>query len=108
MRVVTLHFQSFQYIRISYLYKTSFPIIIHLIQFKYHFNSHFKTVYISNQITSFKSKMKLLHLIIKLLNFQNFQLSKFIYSLKFIKIVKIHFSQHLENATESYIQNISI
>lgn len=48
-------------------------------------------------------KMKLLYLIIKLLNFQNFNLSKFIRSLKLIKTMKIQLSQHLENATESHI-----
>ena len=48
--------------------------------------------------------MKLLHLIIKLLNAKSLNFSMFIYALKFIKTMKIQVSQHLENATESYIQ----
>ena len=52
--------------------------------------------------------MKLLHLIIKLLNAKSLNFSMFIYALKFIKTMKIQVSRHLENATESYIQNNSI
>ena len=52
--------------------------------------------------------MKLLYLVIKLLNLQNFSLSKFIYPLNLLKQMKIQLSQHLEIATGSYIQNSSI
>ena len=93
----------FKISNLSFHFKTIFI----LFNLKYHFNSHFKTVYIHKK-SLLIIKMKLLCSIIELLNFQNFQLPKFIYSLKFIKTVKIHFSWHLENATERYIQNSSI
>ena len=54
----------------------SFQNQIHFIQFKIPFQFTFQTVYISNRITSFKSlKLKLLHLIIKILKFLTFQSS---------------------------------
>ena len=102
---IKYHFKSIS----KYQTYQSFEKHIHFIQFKIPFQFTFQNSSIPNKLLHLNhKKIKLLHLIIKLLNFQNFQLPKFIYSLKFIKTVKIHFSWHLENATERYIQNSSI
>ena len=81
-----------------------------LFNLKIPFQFTFQNISIPNKLLHLNhlKKMKLLHLKIKLLNFQNFQLSKFIFSLNFITTVKIQLSQHLKNVIESFIQNSSI